>query len=97
MKRVKFIADFGIKRIGDVCEYDGQLARQLIDIDQVAEETTDDLTLVLTDREYLEPGTISTEEIEVNEPVVEEPKTEEHQPEAPKVEETTDEKPKGKK
>ena len=55
MRRVKFISDFGVKRIGDVCEYDGLLARHLIDTDKVAEDTNDKLTLVNSDREYLDP------------------------------------------
>ncbi len=63
MKKVKFIADFGVKRIGDVCQYDGSLASQLVNVDKVAEYTEDDVTEVEEGREYVEP-TISVVEDE---------------------------------
>lgn len=54
MKRVKFIADFATKRIDDVCEYDGMVCHQLVNIDQVAEYTTEPVTEVVPDREHIE-------------------------------------------
>lgn len=41
MKKVKFIADFATKKVGDVWECDSQLASHLVHVDKVAEYYTE--------------------------------------------------------
>lgn len=54
MRKVKFIADFANKRVGDVCEYNSQLASSLVNDDNVAEYSTDDLKVSNPDAEHIE-------------------------------------------
>lgn len=67
MVKVKFTSDFGVKRTGDVCQYDNSLASQLVNIDKVAEYTLEDLTVTEEIREYIEPALVKSSEEETME------------------------------
>lgn len=53
MKKVKFISDFAVKRIGDVIECDSQQASHLVNIDKVAEYTKEEVTKVVLNQNYI--------------------------------------------